>query len=44
MTVCIWPSRDAPLVCKYLSETYDDISKSVPINQKKVEEYASPNR
>ena len=44
MTICFSPKEDAPRICEFLSETYDAISKAVPINQIKVDEYVKEYR
>ena len=44
MTLCLSPNSDAPRVCEFLSETYGDISKAIPISQEKVGEYVKKHR
>lgn len=42
MTIC-W-GFDSNQSCKFLSETYGDISKAIPINQDKLDAFASPKK
>lgn len=44
MMLCLSPKAGMPQVCKFLSETYSDISKAIPIDQNKVEKYAEEER
>jgi hypothetical protein len=37
MTICTTPGTDH---CKFLSETYQDLSKAIPIDQRKIAGYA----
>ena len=41
MTLCVVPNSVSPEQCQYLSESYGDIRKVVPITQEKVVEYAA---
>jgi hypothetical protein len=39
MTLCISPKPGERDICQFLSETYDQISKAIPINQGKINKY-----
>ena len=39
MNLCVAGNKGQS--CKFLSETYGDISKAIPINQQKINDYAS---
>ena len=43
MVLCISPKTDAKQICEFLSETYNDISEAIPINQDKIRRYVEKN-